>query len=70
MDYAYDYYRISIPGDLADSLTELAEHAINEARERARLYCIPCDWEARRVSGEVGDHEVRFVVRRRRRRSA
>jgi len=62
-----DRYTVDVPGDCSDSITELGDLAIHEAQERARLYCIPAEWEARHVSGEVGDFYVRFTVLRRRR---
>lgn len=61
-----DYYTVSIPGDASDSLEDIASMAIDEARERARLYAIPCEWTACHVSGEIGEWEVKFRVRRRR----
>ena len=61
-----DYYTVKVPGDAADTIQELAELAINEARERAKLYCIPASWTPTLVSGEVGDCEVTFRVCRRR----
>jgi hypothetical protein len=64
-----DYYNVSIPGDLSDNMEDLAEQAITEARERARLYCIPCEWRVKHISGEVGDWEVKFRVCRTRRRA-
>ena len=63
----YDYYTIDVPGDCADTIEELGGIAINEARERARLYCIPALWTARLISGAVGDWEVTFRVSRKRR---
>lgn len=66
--YQYDYYTVEVPGDLADTLQELGDHAINEARGRARLYCMPAHWEATHVSGEVGDFTVTFRVCRKRNR--
>jgi len=63
----YDYYVVDVPGDCADSIDELGDVAIAEARERARLYCIPALWLARRISGDVGDWTVRFRVCRQRR---
>ena len=63
----YDYYDVEVPGDCADSIEDLADIAINEARERARLYCIPALWTARLVEGAVGDWQVRFKVSRKRR---
>ena len=66
MGLRYDYYRVEVPGDCADSIRELGAIAITEARERARVYAMPCDWTATHVSGDVGDFVVRFQVRRRR----
>ena len=63
----YDYYMIDVPGDCDDSLEGLARIAIDEARERARLYCLPALWTAVRVVGDVGDLVVRFRVCRKRR---
>jgi hypothetical protein len=62
-----DYYTVTVPGDLADTVTDLAVAAINEARERTRLYCIPAEWTATLIAGEPGDFEVTFRVVRRRR---
>ena len=67
--FVYDYYEVSLPGDIfdgEDALERLANLAIDEARERAKLYCIPAEWTAERISGEVGDFEVTFKVRRKR----
>lgn len=69
--YVYDYYEVDIPGDLSDDIKVLAEQAITEARERTKLYCMPAVWTATRISGEVGDWNVRFrVVRKRNRKVA
>lgn len=62
----YDYYTIGIPGDAFETLKEASDCAIDEARDRASLYCIPCDWCATVISGEIGDYEITFRVRRRR----
>jgi len=62
----YDYYDVEVPGDCADSIEELASIAIDEARERARLYCIPALWTARLIAGVVGDWTVYFRVCRKR----
>jgi hypothetical protein len=67
--YLYDQYTIDVPGDCAETIQELGEIAINEARERARLYCMPANWTATRISGEVGDNNVRFKVVRKRNNS-
>ena len=68
MALRYDYYIIDVPVDCADTLDALADIAINEARERAKLYCIPCDWSATVISGKGGNSDMRFRVRRRRNR--
>lgn len=64
--FRYDYYTVSIPGDLSDDMTVLADQAITEAKERAKLYVMPATWTATRISGEIGDHEVTFKVSRKR----
>ncbi len=64
-----NYYRVAVPGDLDDNIESLGQHAIDEARERARLHCMPCNWRATRIKGNVGDFEVIFRVCRTRRRS-
>ena len=66
--FRYDYYTVDIPGDCADDMATLADYAINEARERATIYAMPALWTARRVSGDVGDFNVQFRVRRMRNR--
>ena len=62
----YDYYMIGVPGDCADSLEELGGIAIDEMRDRARLYCRPAMWTAVRIRGDVGDGTVWFRVCRKR----
>ncbi len=64
--FKYDYYTVAVPGDLHDNMEALADQAINEARERAKLYAMPAVWTARHISGEVGDFEVKFRVCRKR----
>lgn len=64
--YSYDYYEVKIPGDMSDEMGDLKEQAIVEARERSKLYVVPCEWEVKLVSGNVGDFEVTFMVRRKR----
>jgi uncharacterized protein GlcG (DUF336 family) len=58
--YCYDYYHIDVPSDYSEDPEERAETAINEARERARLYCIPCTWTIIDDDGET------VLVRRKR----
>lgn len=57
-----DYYTVSLPGDVFDSLEDLSSLAINEAKEKVRLYCVPAIWTVKVLAGEVGDHEVSFRV--------
>jgi len=68
--FQYDYYTVSIPGDLSDDMTVLADQAITEAKERAKLYCVPATWTAQRISGEIGSFEVVFRVTRKRNRKS
>ena len=64
--FKHDYYTIDIPGDCANTISDLGSIAIDEARERARLYCIPALWRASLIAGNVGDWNVRFRVCRKR----
>lgn len=71
--FQYDYYEINLPGDLFDSSdTEaFASQAIDEARERAKLYCIPATWTATLIRGTLGESfEVTYKVCRKRSRRA
>ena len=63
-----DYYTVAVPGDVYDNVEQLGQLAIDEAKGRARLYAVPAAWTATLVSGEVGDYEVTFRVRRVRRK--
>jgi hypothetical protein len=60
----YDYYDVTVPGDCSDSMEDLANIALTEARDRARIYALPAVWTVWRISGEVGDFAVHFRVRR------
>jgi len=66
--FQYDYYDVEVYSDCADSIEGLADLAITEARERARLYCIPAIWSARLLAGglESGDFVTYFRVCRKR----
>lgn len=68
--FVYDYYFVDIPGDCSDEMTILAEMAIEEAKDKAKLYCVPAIWTSERISGEIGDFNVRFKVCRKRNRVA
>jgi hypothetical protein len=73
MSIVRDYYEVRVPTDLedkADAMDRLADAAIDEARERAKLYCMPAEWTAdflREEWGpEYGATVAVFRVRRRR----
>jgi hypothetical protein len=58
----YHYYTVAVPSDLSGSEQVKAEQAITEARERARLYILPCDWHAVKV-GENCMEDIYRVTR-------
>ncbi len=60
--YKEEHFTISLPGDLCETMEDLATYAIDQAREEAETYVIPCQWEARHTGGELGDWEVTFDV--------
>jgi hypothetical protein len=60
-----DYYTVIVPGDLCDDPEGMADAAIYEARERARLYCVPAEWSATLI-GQCAEYDVYRVCRRRR----
>ncbi len=57
-------YIVQIEGDAANSMEELGSMAIDEARERARLYVMPAEWSAKPIKGSLGDFYVTFQVTR------
>jgi len=52
-NYRYDYYSIDIPSDVTEDRRERADMAIDQAREQAKLYVIPCSWEVRADDGNT-----------------
>jgi hypothetical protein len=69
--YRYDYYQIKLPCDLItpdhpDWTEGMSWYAINQARELARLWCVPCHWEAQLIEGDKDSWECVFKVRRKR----
>lgn len=71
--FAYDYYDIELPTDLephgirTDRIIRLSGHAIDQARDQARLHCIPCEWHSQIVKGDIEtSFSVTFRVRRKR----
>jgi hypothetical protein len=64
--FVRDYYTVSIPGDLSEEMNDLENQAITEARERAKLFAIPCEWSVKLIKGEIGSYEVVFRVCRKR----
>ena len=65
-----DYYTIDIPGDAYDNMDDVDNAAINEARERAKLYVIPCGWHIVRRTGELGDWNIKVRVCRTRNKAS
>lgn len=55
--FRYDYYTVAIPHDLGDDETK-ENAAITEARERAHLWCVPCEWEVKRILTGFGLDDV------------
>ena len=49
----YDYYKVDIPSDCTDDPEKRFDLAILEARERAYLYVIPCQWRLISDDGET-----------------
>lgn len=66
--FVYDYYKVLIPNDLSDDPKYAASVAIDQAREQAKLYCIPCEWTATKIGQNALDDIYR--VRRKRNRVA
>lgn len=53
-------HRFKLEKEDLGTVRERCEQAITEAKEQARLYVVPCEWEVRSVDGEE------FLVRRKR----
>lgn len=49
-----------------DWAAQMCDVAIKEARESARIFAIPCEWQAELLSGSPDSFESVFRVRRRR----
>ena len=68
--FKYDYFMVTLPSDLIQDETtwaaQMCEVAINEARESARIFAIPCEWQAELLSGSPDSFESVFRVRRKR----
>lgn len=67
----YDYYIVELPGDLEPNgpmwLNDICNHAITQARERSKLYCMPCEWTTKLVKGNAHSNVVIRVCRKRNR---
>ncbi len=61
--FVYDYYDIDVPSDLGDE-EERLDCAINEARERTKLYVMPCSWTARLLDDSGYDCIYRVTRKR------
>jgi hypothetical protein len=63
-----DRYTVRVSGEAFDTIAAVLDAAINEARERAKIFAIPATWGATVVSGKLGDWEI--IVRVTRKRNA
>jgi hypothetical protein len=59
-----DYYKVTIQTDPQDSPRYTSLLAIDVAKERCKVECVPCQWDAELIAGEVGKGEVTYKVRR------
>jgi hypothetical protein len=68
----YDYYRLTLPSDLVqlsdwtEWAAQMFDRAIDAARDTARLWCVPCEWQAELLEGGPDTFESVFRVRRKR----
>lgn len=67
--FVYDYYRVDVPLEAFDGSNNpsrlQADTAIDVAREQARLYVTPCEWQVREQRGDtVLVRRKRFAPRR------
>lgn len=60
--YKYDYYTIDLDSGAFDSDEEIRLSAIQEARERVRLYIMPCEWRAEIIAGGLDCFITRVKV--------
>jgi len=58
----YHYYVVEVPTEAFDTDEARGHAAIDEARERAHLYCMPANWSATKLS--EGFEYTKFKVRR------
>lgn len=69
--YRYDYYTIALPSDLVDPMpwhwfSLMCDHAIAQAKDQTKIYCVPCEWQAWLIRGHQSSVESVFKVRRKR----
>jgi hypothetical protein len=76
--WRYDYYDIALPldlepgygrrtsGDITVWFERMEQHAIDAARDRAKLWCSNCQWQV--VASKPCGDEYLFRVRRKRNR--
>lgn len=63
----YDYYIITLPGDMFENTNDFLRAAIEEAEAKTKLWVTPCVWTAQIIEGKIGDWEIKIKVRRKRR---
>ena len=53
MKKKYNYYSINIPSDCEENKDRRFDLAIIQAKEKSRLYCMPCNWRLISDNGET-----------------
>ena len=61
MKRRYHYYVVEVPTEAYDDDKSRCEAAIDQARENARLYCIPAEWRAHKISESFEYTKCRVV---------
>ena len=62
--FTYDVYFVDVPKDVTESLEEAKQIAVNEAQDRARLWCSPCEWYASLLGHGFGLWSFRVTRKR------
>ena len=66
-NWRYDYYHIEVWYGEGLSNEDVINTAIEEARERAKLCCMPCVWTAEIIVGSM-ENSGKVIVKVRRKR--
>ena len=58
-----NYYTVNIPLDFTNKEKEACSQAIEEAKERTRVYFMPCEWTAKCIRKTGSDYVIRVCRR-------